>query len=97
MTLKLVLLSVLLVWNLVILSVYGLDKHKAIQHKRRISEKSLLLQTIIFGGIGAFLGGRLFRHKINKWYFKFCLAFRDCYRCRSFIPYPNEAFGLTNP
>ena len=72
MTLKLVLLSVLLVWNLVILSVYGLDKHKAIQHKRRISEKLLLLQTIIFGGIGAFLGGRLFRHKINKWYFKFC-------------------------
>ena len=72
MTLKLVLLSVLLVWNLVILSVYGIDKHKAIQHKRRISEKSLLLQTIIFGGIGAFLGGRLFRHKINKWYFKFC-------------------------
>ena len=72
MTLKLVLLSVLLVWNLVILSVYGLDKHKAIQHKRRISEKSLLLQTIIFGGIGAFLGGRLFRHKLNKWYFKFC-------------------------
>ena len=72
MTLKLVLLSVLLVWNLVILSVYGLDKHKAIQHKRRISEKSLLLQTIIFGGIGAFLGGKLFRHKINKWYFKFC-------------------------
>ncbi|MDA5542299.1 DUF1294 domain-containing protein [Streptococcus thermophilus] len=71
MTLKLVLLSVLLVWNLVILSVYGLDKHKAIQHKRRISEKLLLLQTIIFGGIGAFLGGRLFRHKINKWYFKF--------------------------
>ena len=72
MTLKLVLLSVLLVWNLVILSIYGLDKHKAIQHKRRISEKSLLLQTIIFGGIGAFLGGRLFRHKINKWDFKFC-------------------------
>ena len=72
MTLKLVLLSVLLVWNLVILSVYGLDKHKAIQHKRRIYEKLLLLQTIIFGGIGAFLGGRLFRHKINKWYFKFC-------------------------
>lgn len=66
MTLKLVLLSVLLVWNLVILSIYGLDKHKAIQHKRRISEKSLLLQTIIFGGIGAFLGGRLFRHKINN-------------------------------
>ena len=70
MTLKLVLLSVLLVWNLVILSIYGLDKHKAIQHKRRISEKSLLLQTIIFCGMGAFLGGRLFRHKINKWYFK---------------------------
>lgn len=55
MTLKLVLLSVLLVWNIVVLLVYGLDKHKAIRHKRRISEKALLLQTLIFGGIGAFL------------------------------------------
>ena len=72
MTLKLVLLSVLLVWNLVVLLVYGLDKHKAIRHKRRISEKALLLQTLIFGGIGAFIGGSLFRHKINKWYFKLC-------------------------
>ena len=26
---------------------YGLDKSKAIQHKRRISEKALLLQTLI--------------------------------------------------
>ena len=66
MTLKLVLLSVLLVWNLVVLSVYGLDKHKAIRHKRRISEKALLLQTLIFGGIGAFLGGRLFRLKLTN-------------------------------
>ena len=57
MTLKLVLLSVLLVWNLVILSVYGLDKHKAIQHKRRISEKSLYCRLLSLVGIGAFLGG----------------------------------------
>ena len=70
MTLKLVLLSVLLVWNILVLCAYGLDKSKAIQHKRRISEKAL--QTLIFGGIGAFLGGKLFRHKINKWYFKLC-------------------------
>lgn len=55
MTLKLVLLSVLLVWNLLVLCAYGLDKSKAIRHKRRISEKALLLQTLIFGGIGAFL------------------------------------------
>ena len=60
MTLKLVLLSVLLVWNLLVLCAYGLDKSKAIRHKRRISEKVLLLQTLIFGGIGAFIGGRLF-------------------------------------
>ncbi|MBS7108564.1 MAG: DUF1294 domain-containing protein [Streptococcus sp.] len=72
MTLKLVLLSVLLVWNIVVLLVYGLDKHKAIRHKRRISEKALLLQTLIFGGIGASLGGAVFRHKIKKWYFKLC-------------------------
>ncbi len=43
-TLKLVLLSVLLVWNIVVLLVYGLDKHRLFQHKRRISE-SVLLQT----------------------------------------------------
>ena len=72
MTLKLVLLSVLLVWNLLVLCAYGLDKSTAIRHKRWISEKALLLQTLIFGGIGAFLGGKLFRHKINKWYFKLC-------------------------
>ena len=97
MTLKLVLLSVLLVWNLVILSVYGLDKHKAIQHKRRISEKSLLLQTIIFGGIGAFLGGRLFRHKINKWYFKFCWLSGIVIDVVLLYLILTKLFGLTNP
>ncbi|WP_302171656.1 DUF1294 domain-containing protein [uncultured Streptococcus sp.] len=73
MTLKQVLLSVLLVWNLLVLCAYGLDKHKAIRHRRRISEKTLLLQTLILGGIGASLGGVVFRHKIKKWYFKLCL------------------------
>ena len=72
MTLKQVLLSVLLVWNLLVLCSYGLDKHKAIRHRRRISEKTLLLQTLILGGIGASLGGVVFRHKIKKWYFKLC-------------------------
>lgn len=72
MTLKQVLLSVLLVWNLLVLCAYGLDKHKAIRHRRRISEKTLLLQTLLLGGIGASLGGVVFRHKIKKWYFKLC-------------------------
>lgn len=66
MTLKLVLLSVLLVWNLLVLCAYGLDKSKAIQHKRRISEKALLLQTLIFGGIGAFLGGNFLDIKLTN-------------------------------
>ena len=72
MTLKQVLLSVLLVWNLLVLCAYCLDKHKAIRHRRRISEKTLLLQTLLLGGIGASLGGVVFRHKIKKWYFKLC-------------------------
>ena len=66
MTLKLVLLSVLLVWNLLVLCAYGLDKSKAIRHKRRISEKALLLQTLIFGGIGAFLGGNFLDIKLTN-------------------------------
>ena len=72
MTLKQVLLSVLLVWNHLVLCAYALDKHNAIRHRRRISEKTLLLQTLILGGIGASLGGVVFRHKIKKWYFKLC-------------------------
>lgn len=58
-----VLFAVLLVYNLVTFGVYGYDKKCAIKNKRRISEKQLILMGLCFGGIGAFLGMQLFRHK----------------------------------
>lgn len=50
--------------------VYGLDKYKAIKHKRRISEKTLLTLAFGLGGLGAFIGMFVFRHKTNKLTFK---------------------------
>lgn len=43
--------------------IYGLDKRKAIQGAWRIPERTLLLLAAAGGGIGAFLGMQLFRHK----------------------------------
>ena len=50
-------------WNLIVFCVYGLDKYKAKKDKWRIPEKTLLLLAFFFGGLGAFLGMRVFRHK----------------------------------
>ena len=50
-------------WNLIVFCVYGLDKYNAKKDKWRIPEKTLLLLAFFFGGLGAFLGMRVFRHK----------------------------------
>jgi uncharacterized membrane protein YsdA (DUF1294 family) len=47
------------------------DKLKAIYHKYRISEVTLLTTSFLGGSIGGFLGMFLFRHKIRKLYFHF--------------------------
>lgn len=44
----------------------GIDKYKALNNKRRISEKSLILSALFFGGVGSLLGMIVFRHKIRK-------------------------------
>ena len=50
--------------------LYGLDKLKAQRGKWRIPERTLLLFTWLLGGVGAFAGMRVFRHKTKH------LAFR---------------------
>ena len=50
-------------WNLIVFCVYGLDKYKAKKDKWRIPEKTLLMLAFFFGGLGAFLGMRVFHHK----------------------------------
>lgn len=56
-------IAVLLLWNVVVMAIYGLDKRRAQTKKWRIPEKTLLLCAFLGGGIGALLGMLTFRHK----------------------------------
>jgi len=61
---------ILVVWNIVVFAMYGIDKSKAKRGSRRISEKTLLIATALMGGLGAFLGMVLLRHKTKHLKFK---------------------------
>ncbi len=61
------------VMSLVSFLLYGADKYKARHNLWRISEKTLLLSACFFGGIGAYLGMYMFRHKTKHWYFRVLL------------------------
>lgn len=52
--------------NLIAFSIIGIDKRLAIQQKRRVSERSLLLTSAIGGTIGSGLAMLFFRHKTAK-------------------------------
>ena len=60
----------LLIWNLLIFVIYGIDKSKAKRGAWRIPEKYLLSFAFFCGGFGAWLAGITFHHKTSKWYFK---------------------------
>lgn len=51
--------------NLVVFVMYGIDKSKAIHHKWRIPEATLL-GAAVFGVFGALAGMYFFRHKTKK-------------------------------
>ena len=46
--------------------LFGVDKYRAIRRRWRIPEATLLLFTLLFGGIGGLLGILVFRHKTRK-------------------------------
>ena len=54
---------VLIIWNIVVFGMYGMDKRKARHGKRRISENTLLTAAALMGGLGAMLGVFAIRHK----------------------------------
>lgn len=60
----------LLIWNLLIFLIYGIDKSKARRGAWRVPEKILLILGLACGGFGAWLAGIIFHHKTRKWYFK---------------------------
>lgn len=60
---KLLLIIYVSVMSLIAFAAFGLDKYKAKADKWRTPEKTLFLLAILGGGIGAFLGMQIFRHK----------------------------------
>ncbi|MBM7636412.1 DUF1294 domain-containing protein [Streptococcus saliviloxodontae] len=70
MSLSFILLLYLLLWNLLVFITYGADKLKAKRGVWRISEKLLLIESYVLGGLGAYLAGLVFHHKTRKWYFR---------------------------
>lgn len=56
----------LIIINLLGFLIMGLDKWKAKNGRWRIPENTLLLFTILGGGIGTILGMYVFRHKTKK-------------------------------
>ncbi len=53
----------LIITNIVTFLVYGLDKWKARKSKWRIREAALLGLAVLGGGIGAWLGMKVWHHK----------------------------------
>jgi len=58
--------AVLVIWNIAVLILYGIDKVRAARGKWRISENTLLVCSFLAGGLGAFLGMNIFRHKTKS-------------------------------
>lgn len=60
----------LVLWNIIVFAIYGLDKFKAIKGRWRISEKALILSAFLLGAPGAMFGMHVFRHKLRKCRFR---------------------------
>lgn len=61
-----ILVAIAALYNLVVFCVYAYDKVAAQNGDWRVRESTLLLLALAGGGIGAFLGQRLLRHKTRK-------------------------------
>ena len=61
---------ILLLWNIVTFSMMGIDKLKAIRHKWRIGEATLLLSAFLMGAVGSVAGALVSHHKTRKLKFR---------------------------
>ncbi len=65
-----VLIGYLILVNVITFTAFGADKKKAREKAWRVPEKTLFLLALLGGGLGAFLGMRVFHHKTKHWYFQ---------------------------
>ncbi|WP_292034256.1 MULTISPECIES: DUF1294 domain-containing protein [unclassified Brevundimonas] len=70
-------LLLLLAGNLIAFGLFWADKKAAENGDWRISESTLLL-AVLFGGLGAWMGQHILRHKTRKEPFRSRLGFRLC-------------------
>ena len=56
-------LKIFILWNVFTFAVYGYDKFQAKRDGWRVPEKTLLGLALCMGGIGAWAGMQVFRHK----------------------------------
>ncbi|MBQ7901219.1 MAG: DUF1294 domain-containing protein [Clostridia bacterium] len=56
----------LIIYNIFTFFVFGIDKLFAVKKRWRISEKALLLFSLLFGATGGILGMIVFCHKTRK-------------------------------
>lgn len=64
----------LVVANTVAFVLFGLDKRRAREGSRRISERTLVISALVSGTIGGWLGMLAFRHKTAKRSFQLKMA-----------------------
>ena len=62
-------------WNGVTMFTYGVDKLKARNGTRRISENCLLTVAFLMGALGALFGMVVFNHKTSKMKFRILVPF----------------------
>lgn len=60
----------IVIWNVVTFLLYGIDKRRARNGEWRISEATLLGIAFLLGGVGSWLGMKVFRHKTDHLKFK---------------------------
>jgi len=60
----------LVVWNVVVMLLYGVDKLKASKGAWRVSENTLITCAFLGGSVGSLAGMSFFRHKTQKPKFK---------------------------
>ena len=72
---KMIAVNIVLVWNIAVFFLYGIDKRKAAKQKWRISEATLILTALLAGGAGAAMGMVIFNHKTSKVKFRIFVPF----------------------
>lgn len=60
---QIIIVTYLMLINLAAFIMYGVDKQKAVRHKWRIPERTLIGIAVFGGSLGALLGMKVFHHK----------------------------------